>query len=178
MAVLITILGLQLRRGAEWQLADFIVGLVPGEIVALFVSALFSGPALSGMFHRLLDINLFILLPWGLGYGLGTVCLTATQRQRSVHLRSWILATIYALCGVGFIVLIPHLRGVYARFAVPLPKTTLFLIRLGPDTWFFLALALAGIVVWKDLVLRQRWPNVLFSVLLILVIIALFVPLL
>jgi hypothetical protein len=178
LGVLVTLLGLQLRRTTKWQLSDFLFSLAGAEVVAALVAALLSLLPPADGWRWFARTTLFIAPPWILGYGLGTVSLLAAERQKPVFVRSWIVAAVYTLCGVTALVLIPDLRHAYGQFAAPLPRLTLFLIRMSPELWFFLALGFGACAVSKDLVFRQKWLNLISPIPLVPLTLALFLPLL
>ena len=80
MAILIFLLAVVFRRAFRWIVLDFILGLLIVEVITLAVIADVSG--LTGLetfdsFNLLwlAFMNLFIGLPWLLGYGLGSLWL-------------------------------------------------------------------------------------------------------
>ena len=176
MGMLVALLAIQLRRVGRWQPSDFLFSLVGAEVVAALAAILFLSPP-ADPWRWFIQITLFIALPWALGYGLGTVSLVGTERQKPVLLRSWIVAAVYTLCGLMALVFVPEFRHAYGQFAAPVPRLTLFFIRVSPELWFFLALGCAAFAVFKDLVFRQKWLNVVLPIPLVLLILALFLPL-
>lgn len=80
MAILIFLLAVVFRRAFRWIILDFILGLLIVEVITLAVIADVTG--LTGLetfdYANLLWLafmNLFIGLPWLLGYGLGSLWL-------------------------------------------------------------------------------------------------------
>lgn len=176
LGVFVALFGLQSRRAWRWQLWDFLFGFVGAEVVAGLLAVMFALPP-AAPWRWFAVITLFVAPPWVLGYGLGSVSLVAAEKERPVFARSWVIAAVYAVCGVALMVLIPQLRHSYGQFAVPLPRPTLLLVRLSPELWFFLALGFAAFAVSKDLVFRQRWVNLILPLPLVPVVLGLFLPL-
>ncbi|MCX6908373.1 MAG: hypothetical protein NTY01_10065 [Verrucomicrobia bacterium] len=92
MALLILLLAVGLRRGTRWQVADFILGLLATEAVALFVihftgyGDYFIGYSWPQAFHlrclsELYHVSVFIGLPWILGFGLGSLWLWLSEKH-------------------------------------------------------------------------------------------------
>ncbi len=176
LGVLVVLFGLYLRRAAGWAVWDFLFSLAGAEVIAgcvvLFLYLPFAEP-----WRWFARVTLFVAPSWALGYGLGTVCLLGAERGKPVLVRSWVMAAVYTLCGLGALVLIPELRRAYGQSSVPLPSLTLFLIRMSPELWFFLALGLAAFSVSKDLLFRHGWLNVILAVSLVPLALALVLPL-
>jgi hypothetical protein len=84
-AILILLLAVVLRRAARWRVLDFIAGLLAAEAVTLIIIGHFSGYAWLDLFHSynlrwLRDMNLFIVPPWLLGFGLGSLWLWLSEK--------------------------------------------------------------------------------------------------
>ena len=87
-----------------------------------------------------------------------------------VQVSSWILAALYVVYGVVFFNLYAPIKEMYSLVDVPLPLLTRLVIGPGPYFWLLFALAMAIVIVVKDSLTRERWPNKLFSVLLVCVV--------
>jgi hypothetical protein len=86
MAILILGVGIALRRGLRWPVADLILGLLLTEIVTLSIIAKLSGSTWPETFNPfnlwwLAFMNIFIGLPWLLALVIGSVWLGYSNRH-------------------------------------------------------------------------------------------------
>lgn len=180
MVGLITIFGQVMRRKAEWQFWEFIAGVLPVLFVVLPVVVVFGSlriPTAPILVRGIFESSLFVLPPWLLGYGVGSISLIAARTQRPIHQHSWTLAAVYAVCGISSSAFLGFLANYYGNIGMPLPRITLSLLRLGPNGWLFVTFAMAALIIWKDLALNPRLGNAIFSACLLLALGTLFLPL-
>ena len=89
-ALLVLLLAAVLRRAVRWRVGDFILGLLATEVIALFVFTHFTGCHWSMPW---LVMNLFIGLPWLLGFGLGSLWLMFSEKHAHARKCSVLAAT-------------------------------------------------------------------------------------
>jgi len=80
MAILLIVVAVAFRRGLRWDALDFVLALTVAEVITLSVIAYFSGLTWLKAFDSfnlswLAGMNLFIGLPWLVGFALGSLWL-------------------------------------------------------------------------------------------------------
>jgi hypothetical protein len=86
MGVLIVGLSFALRYKYDWRLIDMVLGLLVVELITLSIIGSFSGSTWLHLFHPfnlrwLAFMNLFMGLPWLLGFGFGSLWLIYSRRH-------------------------------------------------------------------------------------------------
>lgn len=93
---------------------------------------------------------------------------------------SWILAAMYLLCGLFFVIVVPGFQAVFAEMEVDLPALTRAVFFVGSIGWLAFAALGCAVTVLKDMKFHSPWLNPLLTIVLALLVsgmaVAMFLP--